>query len=101
MSPGGYWAKGLLGYYLARQGDVRAAHQQLDELLTLRRTAHVQMVAIAAIYAGLNDDNRALEWLDQASRQPGALWFWIPIDPLWARMRQTPGFQTILARWRR
>ena len=49
MAPGGYWAKGLLGYYLARQGDVRAAHQQLDELLTLRRTAHVQMVAIAAI----------------------------------------------------
>ena len=101
MAPGGYWAKGLLGYYLARQGDVRGAHQQLDELLTLRRTAHVQMVAIAAIYAGLNDDNRALEWLDQASRQPGALWFWISIDPLWARMRQTPGFQTILARWRR
>ena len=24
MAPGGYWAKGLLGYYLARQGDVRA-----------------------------------------------------------------------------
>ena len=68
---------------------------------TLRRTAHVQMVAIAAIYAGLNDDNRALKWLDQASRQPGALWFWISIDSLWARMRQTPGFQTILARWRR
>ena len=101
LAPGGYWAKGLLGHYLARQGDVGEALQLLDELLALRRTVHVQRVAIAAIYAGLNDDDRALQWLEEAAQLPGELWFWIPIDPLWARMRQKPAFQRILARWRR
>ena len=101
LAPGGYWAKGLLGHYLARQGDVGGARQLLDELLTLQRTAHVQRVAIAAIYAGLSDHDRALEWLEEAAQLPGELWFWIPIDPLWARTRQNPAFQKILARWRR
>ena len=100
LAPGGYWAKGLLGHYLARHGDVSGAHQVLDELLTLHRTAHVQRVAVAAIYAGLGDDDRALEWLADAAQLPGELWFWIPIDPLWARMRDTPGLQKILGRWR-
>jgi hypothetical protein len=49
----------------------------------------------------LNDDDCALEALEEAAQVPGELWFWIPIDPLWARMRQNPAFEKILARWRR
>jgi tetratricopeptide (TPR) repeat protein len=101
MAPGGYWAKGLLGYYLARQGDETGAREVLDALLTQQRTAYVQLVAVAAIYSGLGDDERALEWLEKAAQQPGALWFWIPIDPLWARLRPQPRFQKILDHWRR
>jgi hypothetical protein len=56
---------------------------------------------MAAIFAGLGDDDHALEWLEKAAEQPGALWFWIPIDPLWARMRPHPRFQKILNHWRR
>ena len=58
-------------------------------------------MAIAAIYAGLSDDDRALEWLEEAAQLPGELWFWIPIDPLWTRMRTNPACQKILERWRR
>ena len=78
MAPGGYWAKGLLGHYLARQGDVSGARDVLDELLTRQQTAHVQMVALAAIYVGLGDEESALGWLEKAAAQPGGLWFWIP-----------------------
>jgi hypothetical protein len=38
---------------------------------------------------------------EKAAEQPGALWFWIPIDPLWARLRAQPRFRTILTHWRR
>jgi hypothetical protein len=58
-------------------------------------------VAIAAVYVGLGEDDRAFEWLDKAAGQPGALHFWIPTDPLWNRMRAHPRFQKILDRWKR
>jgi hypothetical protein len=32
----------------------------------------VQRVAIAAIYAGLNDDDRALQWLEEGGAAAGA-----------------------------
>jgi tetratricopeptide (TPR) repeat protein len=101
MAPGGLWARGLLGHYLARQGDIKAARQVLDELLTLRRTAYAAAVAIAAVSVGLGEDDRAIEWLNKAAEEPGALHFWIPTDPLWNRMRAVPAFQRILDRWKR
>ncbi len=101
MAPGGYWAKGLLGHYLAKQGDVAGARQVLDELLALRESGFAQTVAIAAVHAGLGEDDRAIEWLERAANVPGSLWFWIPVDPLWRRLGSHPGFQRILAHWKR
>jgi hypothetical protein len=73
----------------------------LDELLELRRTAFVQAVAIAAVHAGMGESDQAVQWLEEAARQPGALQFWIPIDPLWKPLASHPGFQKILTRWQR
>ena len=73
----------------------------LTSYSTLRETAYVSGVAIAAVYVGLGEDDRAFEWLDKAAGQPGALHFWIPTDPLWNRMRAHPRFQKILDRWKR
>jgi hypothetical protein len=99
MAPGGYWSKGLLGHYLARHGDTTGARQVLDELLTRRETAFTQTVAIAAIHAGLGENDRAIECLENAAEVPGSLWFWIPVDPLWRRLHSHPGFQRVLANW--
>jgi eukaryotic-like serine/threonine-protein kinase len=101
MAPGGYWSKGLLGHYLARQGDESGARQVLDELLTQQRSGYVQVVALAAIHAGLGEDDLALEGLEKAAQRPGAPWFWIPIDRLWARLHSHSRFQKILENWRR
>jgi len=101
MAPGGLWARGLLGHYLGRNGDVNGARQVLDELLTLRRTAYAAAVAIAAVHVGLGEDDHAIKWLDTAAEEPGALHFWIPTDPLWRRMRTDPRFEKILDRWKR
>ncbi|HEX2460381.1 MAG TPA: protein kinase [Vicinamibacterales bacterium] len=101
MAPGGLWARGLLGHYLARKGDAVGARQTLEELLTLRKNGYAAAVAIAAIYVGLGEDDLAVEWLETAAQSPGALNFWIPTDPLWKRLTSHRGFQEILARWKR
>jgi hypothetical protein len=49
----------------------------------------------------MGESDQAVQWLDEAARQPGALHFWIPIDPLWRPLAFHPGFQQILTRWQR
>jgi tetratricopeptide (TPR) repeat protein len=101
MAPGGLWARGYLGSYLGRKGDVAGARQILDELLALRQDAYAQTTAIAAVYTGLGELDRAVEWLEQAAQEPGSLQFWIPVDPVWKPLAAQPRFQKILSRWKR
>jgi serine/threonine protein kinase/tetratricopeptide (TPR) repeat protein len=101
MAPGGLWARGQLGHYLGRSGDRAGAERVLDELIALRASKYVNPVAIAAIHLGLGQHDAAVEWLEQASRQPGTLYFWIPIDPLFKGLASHPGFRKILALWNR
>ncbi len=101
MAAGALWPRGQLGHYLGRSGDRAGAQKVLDELLVLRRTEYVQIVAIAAVYAGMGEHDLAVHWLEEAARQPGALHFWIPIDPLWKPLAFHPGFQKVLTRWQR
>jgi hypothetical protein len=99
MAPGGLWARGYLGSYLARKGDSEGARRVLAELLALRQERFVQATAIAAVYTGLGEVARAVEWLEQAAQVPGGLHFWLSIDPVWKPLAGRPGFQRILARW--
>src|SRR5262245_57802152 len=101
MAAGALWARGQLGHYLGRSGDRVGAQKVLDDLLAFRQTGYVQIVAIAAVYAGMGEHDQAVHWLEEAARQPGALQFWIPIDPLWKPISSHPGFQKILTRWQR
>ena len=101
MGAGALWARGQLGHYLGRSGDREGALRVLDDLLLRRQTEYVQIVAIAAVYAGLGEHDQAVQWLEEAARQPGALQFWIPIDPLWRPLASYSGFQKILTLWQR
>ena len=101
LAPGALWARGQLGHYLGRSGDRVGAQKVLDELLVRRQTEYVQITAIAAVHAGMGEHDQAVHLLEEAADQPGALQFWIPIDPLWKPLASHPGFQKILTRWRR
>jgi tetratricopeptide (TPR) repeat protein len=101
MAPGALWARGQLGHYLGRAGDRTGAQKELDVLFALRGKEVVQTVAIAAVYAGMGELDQAVHWLEEASKEPGALHFWIPIDPLWKPLTQHQGFLKILEHWQR
>src|SRR5262249_31483289 len=98
---GALWARGYLGSYLGRMGDLAGARKVLEELLALRQNGFVAPTAIAAVYAGLGEDDQAVEWLEKAAQQQGGLHFWIPVDPVWKPLKLHPGFQKILSRWKR
>jgi TolB-like protein len=101
MVPGGLWARGYLGSYLGRKGDLVEARRVLEELLRLRKTAYVSSVAIAAVHVGLGESDLAIEWLNRAAQVPGSLHFWIPGDPVWRPLADHPDFQKILSLWKR
>jgi serine/threonine protein kinase/tetratricopeptide (TPR) repeat protein len=101
MAPGGLWARGQLGHYLGRRGDRAGAEQVLGELHALSSSRYVSPVAIAAVQLGLGRTDAAVQSLEEASRQPGTLQFWIPIDPLWRGLASHAGFQKILTHWSR
>jgi tetratricopeptide (TPR) repeat protein len=100
MAPGGLWARGYLGSYLGRMGDVAGARKVLEELLALRQNGFVAPSAMAAVYMGLGEHDQAVEWLEKGAQQPGGLHFWISVDPVWKPLKFHPGFQKILSRWK-
>jgi len=55
-----------------RKGDIVGAREKLDELIALRYNGPVQATAIAAVYTGLGEYDRAVEWLEQAAQEPSA-----------------------------
>jgi TolB-like protein/DNA-binding winged helix-turn-helix (wHTH) protein/Tfp pilus assembly protein PilF len=90
--------KAWLGYYLAWAGQRAEARQILSELLALSRKQWVSAYAIATVYSGLGETDRAFEWLEKAYRTRES---WITylisdcrIDPL----RRDPRYADLLRR---
>ena len=57
---------GYLGYVYAAAGKKNDALRLVDELKELSKQRHVPPYSIAIIYSGLNDKDRAFEWLNKA-----------------------------------
>lgn len=60
------FVKGFLGYAYAAAGQRASAQKILDELNTLSTQEYVSPFAVALVYLGLGDRDRALEWLQKA-----------------------------------
>jgi TolB-like protein/Tfp pilus assembly protein PilF len=86
---------GHLGYACARGGPTAEAQRALDKLTATRPTAALH---IAAVYAGLGEVSRALDWLDRgvAAHSPSMLW--LKTDFRFASLRSDPRFAELLAR---
>jgi tetratricopeptide (TPR) repeat protein len=65
-SPESGRAKAALGYSLARAGDSREARRILGELATASSEKYVSPVFPATVHAGLEDNEEALNLLEQA-----------------------------------
>ena len=92
----GAWYQGLLGYAYAISGDRPKAEQILGELEELAKHQYVNSSAFAAIYLGLGEKEKALDWLDVAyENQESACWL-LKVDPIYDSLRNEPRFQALV-----
>ncbi len=88
-----------LAYAYARTGKKPEAEKILHELLESSKASYVSPYMIAAIYAGLDDKDRAFEFLTKAydERSPDLSYF-LKADLRMDTLRSDPRFQNLLRR---
>jgi hypothetical protein len=72
----------------------------LNDLQQLQEQRYVSPYTVAAIYAGLGDQEQALKWLDRAVEERDIWLMNLKVDPVFAKLRSQRKFTDILARIR-
>jgi tetratricopeptide (TPR) repeat protein len=90
----------LLGHAYAVAGKKTEAQQVLSDLQQLQSQRYVSPYTVAAIYAGLGDQERSFEWLEKAVEGRDIWLMNLKVDPVFAKLRSERQFTDILARIR-
>jgi DNA-binding winged helix-turn-helix (wHTH) protein/TolB-like protein/Tfp pilus assembly protein PilF len=90
----------LLGHAYAASGKTAQAKQVLTDLTQLQGQRYVSPYTVAAIYAGLGDQDQAFKWLETAVEEHDIWLMNLKVDPVFARLRSNRQFTDILARIR-
>lgn len=87
-----------LGRLYAVSGQIEEARKLLDELLATQKKRYVSPYSIALVYAGLNEKDRALDWLRIGMEQRAGRMVRLQVDPRFNNLRAEPQFKEILQR---
>jgi len=90
----------LLGHAYAVSGKTAEAKQVLSDLQQLQDQRYVSPYTVAAIYAGLGDQEQAFKWLETAVEGHDIWLMNLKVDPVFAKLRSHRQFTDILARLR-
>ena len=89
---------GLVGGMYARAGRTADALEILSHLLRRTETEYIQGSALAYLYAGLGDNDAALDWLEVAYEQRDITLIVLKVEPLFDGLRSDARYQDLLAR---
>jgi tetratricopeptide (TPR) repeat protein len=82
-----------------RQAGYVGAMREAAETLTARsRTQYVMGMLVASLYAQAGEQKAAIDWLERAYQQHGALLEYIRASPEFKDLRPDPRFQDLLRR---
>jgi DNA-binding winged helix-turn-helix (wHTH) protein/TolB-like protein len=90
----------LLGHAYAASGKTAEAKQVLNELQQLQGQRYVSPYTVAAIHAGLGDNDQAFKWLETAVDERDIWLMNLKVDPVFAKLRSQRKFTDLLARIR-
>ena len=90
----------LLGHAYAASGKTAEAKQVLNDLQQLQDQRYVSPYTVAAIHAGLGDQEQAFKWLGTAVEERDIWLMNLKVDPVFAKLRSQRQFTDILARIR-
>jgi DNA-binding winged helix-turn-helix (wHTH) protein/TolB-like protein/Tfp pilus assembly protein PilF len=88
----------LLGHAYASAGNRAEALRVLSELREMADQRYVSPYTVAAIYAGLGDNNRAFEWLEKAVAERDIWLMNLRVDPVLKELRPDRRFKALLLR---
>jgi len=90
-------AMAALGFAYAKAGRSGDAERILDEFTSLTRAGrYASSYAIAVVYAGLGDRERAFAALDAAVRERSHWLVWLKRDPRWDEIRSDSRFRELV-----
>ena len=87
-----------LGWVYATAGRRADALRVIEDLKKLASRTYVDHYWIAAIYAGLHDNDRVFEHLDISFQDHSALLAFLKPDPFWESLRSDPRYTDLLRR---
>ena len=90
------WYISSLGYACAVSGDRAKAEQILQDLEELSKQRYVSPANRAAVYLGLGEKEKALDWLEKAYEDRDPIFWWIDGDQLYDSLRNEPRFQALV-----
>jgi tetratricopeptide (TPR) repeat protein len=88
----------LLGYEHARSGKRQESLQMIDKLKAISKQRFVPALFVALVYAGLEDNDRAFTWLEDACRERFYRLAYLKVEGLWDPIRSDPRFAEVLRR---
>ncbi|MGQ0812879.1 MAG: tetratricopeptide repeat protein [Gemmatimonadota bacterium] len=91
-----WWAQGGLGYAYAKSGRPAEARRILEQFEHESRRRYVSPDLMAIIYFGLDDRERAFQWLERAVEERSNWPLYLRVDPMFDTVRNDPRFQRLL-----
>jgi serine/threonine protein kinase/Tfp pilus assembly protein PilF len=90
------YGAGDLGYVYAKAGKKSEATKVLNQLLEFSKKGYTLSVQIAYIYAGLDEKDKAFEWLEKGCDERNNGLTYLKIDFEWDNLRSDPRYTAIL-----
>jgi TolB-like protein/Tfp pilus assembly protein PilF len=83
-------------YALARSGKRAEAEAALKDLLKPSPTTYTSPYGIALVYNGLNENGKALDWLDKGYDERDPKMTSLKVEPKWNNLRSNPRFVELM-----
>lgn len=91
-------ALGALGGAYAESGDKSSARRLLEQLLESSKQRYIPATAIADVYVGLGDKDRAFKWLERGYEERSPWMYSLKLRPGLESLRSDPRFTSLLQR---
>lgn len=89
---------GSLGRAFGLAGNKAAADKILAQMLEQSRKRYVSPFYVSVVYAGLHENEKAMDWLEKAYEDRSNAIIFLKVDPDFDGLRSSPRFQALLRR---
>jgi len=89
---------GSLGHAFALAGNKAEAEKILALMLEQSKKRYVSPFYVAIVYAGLHENEKAMDWLEKACADRSNAIIFLKVDPDFDGLRSNPRFQALLRR---